>query len=183
MVYMARHCLVSKLHRRGHSGILVSLQAMVEAHVGGSQGPCNQRGMCASQSALVSMLGAATWMPMTAEMTEMAGVSTPSPMIMLVDSSTMLSSNARAPALLRRKAPTCTCAGGVKHRAQVSMPLYATPHAGCRAAVPWQGAPQGDELTLSATASGCLGCWGRYLLSVEWRHGRQLLWHGWLTPI
>ncbi len=55
----------------------------------------------------MEMLGAATWMPTTAEMTLMAGVSTPSPRIMLVASSATLSSRVRATFLLRRLSPTC----------------------------------------------------------------------------
>ena len=46
-------------------------------------------------------------MPTTAEMTEMAGVRTPSPMIMEVDSSTMASRRPRAPLLLRKNSLTC----------------------------------------------------------------------------
>ena len=44
---------------------------------------------------------------MTAEMTEMAGVSTPSPMIMEVARSTTARSSPRAPLEVRRNAPTC----------------------------------------------------------------------------
>ncbi len=53
------------------------------------------------------MLGAAYWIPTTAEMTEMAGVKTPSPIIMEVDSSTMVNSSPRAPLLLRKNELTC----------------------------------------------------------------------------
>ncbi len=53
------------------------------------------------------MLGAATWMPTTAEITEIAGVSTPSPMIMDVARSTTASRSIRAPLELRKSAAIC----------------------------------------------------------------------------